>query len=93
MNQVSIYWLSAATKIMPLRLSETADINPCFTLLFSFPRHFFFRHLGSTSPSEKTESEQYKYIKEAIRAYPELYFAKLVILGEGESEELILPKF
>lgn len=48
---------------------------------------------GITLPSEKTESEQYKYIKEAIRAYPELYFAKLVILGEGESEELILPKF
>ena len=48
---------------------------------------------GITLPSEETESEQYKYIKEAIRAYPELYFAKLVILGEGESEELILHKF
>lgn len=48
---------------------------------------------GITLPSEETVSEQYKYIKEAIRAYPELYFAKLVILGEGESEELILPKY
>lgn len=48
---------------------------------------------GITLPSEKTTAEQYKYIKEAVRAYPELYFAKLVILGEGESEELILPKF
>ena len=37
--------------------------------------------------------EQYKYIKGAIQAYPELYFAKLVILGEGDSEELLLPKF
>lgn len=36
--------------------------------------------------------EQYKYVKEAIKAYPELYFAKLIILGEGDSEELILSK-
>lgn len=48
---------------------------------------------GITLPSEETAAEQYKYIKEAVRAYPELYFAKLVILGEGESEELILPRF
>ena len=37
--------------------------------------------------------ESYKYIKAAIQAYPELYFAKLVVLGEGDSEELLLPKF
>lgn len=37
--------------------------------------------------------ESYKYIKGAIQAYPELYFAKLVVLGEGDSEELLLPKF
>ena len=50
-----------------------------------------------TSVSEielpKDGEEAYKYIKEAIKAYPELYFAKLVILGEGESEELLLTKF
>ncbi|TCL35108.1 putative ATP-dependent endonuclease of OLD family [Anaerospora hongkongensis] len=37
-------------------------------------------------------SDAFKYIKEAVKAYPELYFAKLVILGEGDSEELILAK-
>lgn len=36
--------------------------------------------------------EAYKYIKEAVRAYPELYFARLVILGEGDSEEIVIPK-
>lgn len=41
----------------------------------------------------KESDESYKYIKGAIQAYPELYFAKLVILGEGDSEELLLPKF
>ena len=35
--------------------------------------------------------ESYKYIKGAIQAYPELYFAKLVVLGEGDSEERLLP--
>lgn len=32
------------------------------------------------------------YIKEAVKAYPDLYFSKLVVLGEGDSEEIILPK-
>lgn len=38
-------------------------------------------------------SEKYKFLKEAIQAYPEIYFAQLVILGEGDSEEIILSKF
>lgn len=37
--------------------------------------------------------DQYQYVKRAIQAYPELYFAKLVVLGEGDSEELLLSKF
>lgn len=45
-----------------------------------------------TLPDKKKISDQYKYIKEAVKAYPELYFAKLVILGEGDSEEIILPR-
>lgn len=36
--------------------------------------------------------ESYKFIKEAVKSYPELYFSKLVILGEGDSEEIVLPK-
>jgi putative ATP-dependent endonuclease of OLD family len=35
-------------------------------------------------------SEAFKYVKEAVRAYPELYFSRLVILGEGDSEEIVL---
>jgi predicted ATP-dependent endonuclease of OLD family len=41
-------------------------------------------------PNNKDEKS--KYISEAIKAYPEIYFAKLVILGEGDSEQVILPK-
>lgn len=46
-----------------------------------------------TLPDSEKISEQYKYVKEAVKAYPELYFSKLVILGEGDSEEILLPKF
>lgn len=37
-------------------------------------------------------SEAYTYIKEAVRAYPEIYFSRLVILGEGDSEEIVIPR-
>jgi len=36
--------------------------------------------------------EKYKFIYEAVRSNPELYFAKLVVLGEGRSEEIVLPR-
>ena len=32
------------------------------------------------------------YIREAVQAYPELYFARFVVLGEGSSEEIVIPK-
>lgn len=40
---------------------------------------------------EKTD-EAYKYVKEAVHNYPELYFAKLVVIGEGDSEEVIFNR-
>ncbi|WP_211468394.1 ATP-dependent nuclease [Collimonas silvisoli] len=42
-------------------------------------------------PEIKTD-EAFKYVREAIRGYPELYFSRLVVLGEGASEEIILRK-
>lgn len=59
------------------------------------------RHLrienGTTIAKEivlpEKQDESYKYVKEAIRAYPELYFSSLVVLGEGDSEEILIPKF
>ncbi|QOY37594.1 AAA family ATPase [Anaerobacillus isosaccharinicus] len=39
------------------------------------------------------QDEAYKYVKEAIKAYPELYFSSLVVLGEGDSEEILIPRF
>jgi len=43
-------------------------------------------------PSKEKDEDKYKFIKEAVQAYPEMYFAKLVILGEGDSEQIIIPK-
>jgi putative ATP-dependent endonuclease of OLD family len=38
------------------------------------------------------DDEAYKYVREAIQAYPELYFSRFVILGEGDSEEIVLAR-
>jgi putative ATP-dependent endonuclease of the OLD family len=39
-----------------------------------------------------SEEEVAKYIQEAVSAYPELYFARFVILGEGDSEQVVIPR-
>jgi len=39
-----------------------------------------------------TDTSAFQYVREAVRAYPELYFSKAVILGEGDSEEIVLPR-
>lgn len=37
------------------------------------------------------ESAQ-KFIREGVQAFPELYFSRLVVLGEGDSEQVVLPR-
>jgi predicted ATP-dependent endonuclease of OLD family len=36
--------------------------------------------------------EAHKFVLEAVQAFPELYFSRLVVLGEGDSEEIVLPR-
>ena len=38
------------------------------------------------------ESEARKFVRLAVKAYPELYFARFVVLSEGESEAIVLPR-
>jgi putative ATP-dependent endonuclease of OLD family len=38
------------------------------------------------------DNEAPKFVREAVRAHPELYFARHVIFGEGASEEIVLPR-
>ncbi|RWM04322.1 MAG: DUF2813 domain-containing protein [Mesorhizobium sp.] len=37
-------------------------------------------------------TEERKFVREAVQAFPELYFSRLVVLGEGDSEEIVLPR-
>ncbi|HFH3921527.1 ATP-dependent nuclease [Pseudomonas aeruginosa] len=36
--------------------------------------------------------DAHKFVREAVQAFPEIYFSRLVILGEGDSEEIVLPR-
>lgn len=38
------------------------------------------------------DSEASHYVRLAVKAYPELYFARFVILAEGDSEQLVIPR-
>lgn len=60
-------------------------------------RHFRLRNQQRTTcvreillPTDEPEAE--KYVRQAVRAYPELYFARFVVLGEGESESVVIPR-
>jgi putative ATP-dependent endonuclease of the OLD family len=39
-----------------------------------------------------TTDEAHKFVREAVQAFPEVYFSRLVILGEGDSEEIVLAR-
>ncbi|MBD2763421.1 AAA family ATPase [Kocuria sp. cx-116] len=41
-------------------------------------------------PTQNDETA--KYVREAVLAFPELYFSRLVVLGEGDSEQIVLPR-
>lgn len=39
-----------------------------------------------------TTDDAHKFVREAVQAFPEVYFSRLVVLGEGDSEEIVLPR-
>lgn len=46
----------------------------------------------STIVMPEEEDDAHKFVREAVQAFPELYFSRLVVLGEGDSEEVVLPR-
>lgn len=40
----------------------------------------------------KKADDAHKFVREAVQAFPEIYFSRLVVLGEGDSEEIVLPR-
>ncbi len=59
-------------------------------------RHFQLdaesRHtIVNTLVLPEDDDERATYVREAVRAFPELYFSRFVVLGEGSSEEVVIP--
>lgn len=60
-------------------------------------RYFRLRHDSRTSTVRsivlpEDDLEAAKYVRLAVKAFPELYFARFVILGEGDSERIVIPR-
>ena len=60
-------------------------------------RYFRLEFITNTTIIRKVSLPQntddaFNFIKQGVQFYPEIYFSKLVILVEGDSERIILPK-
>jgi putative ATP-dependent endonuclease of OLD family len=42
-------------------------------------------------PNEEHSGDAHKFVTQAVKAFPEVYFSRLVVLGEGDSEEIVIP--
>jgi predicted ATP-dependent endonuclease of OLD family len=63
------------------------------------PEHIRYLRLTEERTSRFTHiqlpdatDEAHKFVREAVQAFPEIYFSRLVVLGEGDSEEIVLPR-
>ncbi len=64
------------------------------------PEHIRYTRLGEDrTASVKTiklppasELDAHKFVREGLISNPEVYFARMVVLGEGASEDIVLPK-
>lgn len=63
------------------------------------PKHIRYLRLAENRQSRVTsillpveDDEAHKFVREAVQAFPEIYFSRLVVLGEGDSEEIVLPR-
>lgn len=60
-------------------------------------RHFRLdpaSHAAAVSPLELPADADTEaiYVREAVQSYPELYFARFVVLCEGSSEQIVIPR-
>lgn len=63
------------------------------------PEQIRFLRLSATRTSTvqriilpSSDDEAQKFVRQAVQSHPEIYFARLVILGEGDSEEIVLAR-
>jgi len=43
-------------------------------------------------PLPSVDAEARSFVRLAVRAYPEIYFARFVVLAEGDSEQIVIPR-
>ena len=63
------------------------------------PKQIRYLRLGDSRTSEVAHiqlppvaDDAHKFVTQAVKAFPEIYFSRLVVLGEGDSEEIVLPR-
>lgn len=63
------------------------------------PEHIRYLRLDSNRTSlikgiqlPEESDKAHKFVREAVQAFPEIYFSRMVVLGEGDSEEIVLPR-
>ncbi|MBN3508331.1 AAA family ATPase [Mycolicibacterium septicum] len=85
--------LSAGPRVQAILSSHSAG-----ALSRVQPHHVRYLRRSSSGCSDvrtidlpDSQTEAAKYIREAVRAHPELYFARHVVLCEGDSEEIVIP--
>ncbi|WP_315753999.1 MULTISPECIES: ATP-dependent nuclease [unclassified Bradyrhizobium] len=72
----------------PAILSRIDPAEVRYFQLLSRRRRTVVRQL--TLPTEDEDAS--RYVRLAVRAHPELYFARFVILCEGDSERIVIPR-
>jgi len=104
-NSLSPHYLGRINKLLAKTCSGT-DAQAVITthapsmLRRIQPEKIRFARLGeSRTASVKTislppatEMDAHKFVREGLISNPEIYFARMVVLGEGSSEDIVLPK-
>lgn len=83
-KQKSQVFLSSHTSSIIKRIKPEA--------IYHFRVEDHCRTIVSTIPLPAKSDEAYKFVKEAVYNYPEIYFARLVVIGEGDSEDVLFNR-
>lgn len=82
---------SAQSIVTSHATSILARVNPRNVLYFrNCSKDLRSKALAIPLPPEKTDED--KFVQQVILSNPEIYFAKLVIIGEGDTERIVIPK-
>ena len=104
-NHLAPHYLARIVALLR-SLAETGRVQGLFSshspsvMRRVFPEEIRHLHLDKSTRKSSVKritmpesaGQASKFVREAVIAYPELYFGKFIILAEGPSEEIVLPK-